>query len=190
MGCIALFLFTIANVGSIVLLIYTATIPIKVAKPNIRWIHARMTIPDYTRGRPLPPSSLLQLQRLPNTHRLPLDRVRRHIIHGLLWFQEEEGVLLDRGYKGHVLNGQEVLVPRGLQPRRLDIVPHESHHILVSLQPADRLRRLLRGRLPLRLRALAGLRLLRCPLLASHEVNIQAVIPDIAKPSTFSLSFL
>jgi len=43
---------------------------------------------------------------------------------------------------------------------------------------------------PLRLRALAGLRLLRCPLLASHEVNIQAVIPDIAKPSTFSLSFL
>lgn len=63
---------------------YTATISIKVAKPNIRWIHASVTIPDYTRGRPLPPSSLLQLQRLPNTHRLPLDCVRRHIIHGLL----------------------------------------------------------------------------------------------------------
>jgi len=43
-GAIGLLLFAIANVGSIVLLIYTAAIPIKVAKPRIRWIHASVTI--------------------------------------------------------------------------------------------------------------------------------------------------
>ncbi|WP_309493514.1 cytosine permease [Candidatus Hecatella orcuttiae] len=43
-GGIGLFLFAIANIGSIVLLIYTAAIPIKVAIPRIRWVHASVTI--------------------------------------------------------------------------------------------------------------------------------------------------